>query len=136
MNLFQLFKSDSKEETSVETPMEQPLVEVVDIEKSEEKILTEPRKNDSAYTITIETVCMPYPENPEEVTWKATASYGSFEVIGVGKTLLKAKRNLHGQLKRMERFSRIASVLIGVRLGIYSCKVERKKEDGEISEEG
>ena len=94
-----------------------------------------PRINDS-YNVILKTEKLSNSNNSEEVTWKATASYGSFEVIGVGKTLLKAKRNLHGQLKRMERFSRIASVLIGVRLGIYSCKVERKKEDGEISEEG
>lgn len=135
MNLFQLFKSDSKEETSVETPMEQPLVEVVDIEKSEEKILTEPRKNDSAYTITIETVCMPYPENPEEVTWRVTAKHSIYEVVGIGRTLIKAKRNLYSQLKRMEKFAKAASVMVGIRTGIYACNSEFRKEDGEGNSE-
>ena len=135
MNLFQLFKSDSKEETSVDTPMEQPLVEVVDIEKSEEKILTEPRKNDSAYTITIETVCMPYPENPEEVTWRVTAKHSIYEVVGIGRTLIKAKRNLYSQLKRMEKFAKAASVMVGIRTGIYACNSEFRKEDGEGNSE-
>lgn len=133
MNLFQLFKSESKEET----PVEQPLVEVVDIDspKPEEKTPAEPHKNDSAYTITIETVCMPYPENPEEVTWRVTAKHSIYEVVGIGRTLIKAKRNLYSQLKRMEKFAKAASVMVGIRTGIYACNSEFRKEDGEGSSE-
>lgn len=135
MNLFQLFKSEPKEETPLEIPIEQPLVEVVDIEKPEEKTLSEPHKNDSAYTITIETVCMPHPGNPEEVTWRVTAKQSIYEVVGIGRTLIKAKINLYSQLKRMEKFARAASVMVGIRTGIYACNSEFRKEDEEGNSE-
>lgn len=135
MNLFQLFKSETKEETPLEAPTEQPLVEVVDIEKPEEKTLTEPHKNDNAYTITIETVCISNPDNPDEVTWRVTAKHSIYEVVGIGRTLIKAKRNLYSQLKRMEKFAKAASVMVGIRTGIYACNSEFRKEDGEGSSE-
>lgn len=135
MSLFKLFKSDSKEETLLEIPTEQPLVEVVDMERIEKVIPTQPHKNDNAYTITLETVCIPCPDNPEEVTWKVTAKHSIYEVVGIGHTLIKAKRNLYSQLKRMEKFAKAASVMVGIRTGIYACNSEFRKEDGEGNSE-
>lgn len=135
MSLFKLFKSEPKEETPVEIPIEKPLVEIVDIEKPAEKAPTEYRKNENAYTITLETVCTPCPDNPEEVTWRVTAKQSIYEVIGIGRTLIKAKRNLYSQLKRMEKFAKAASVMVGIRTGIYACNSEFRKEDGEGNSE-
>lgn len=133
MNLFQMLKSNSKKDTPKEVLTEQSLVEAVDMEKPEKVETVESIRPNTSYKITLETVSKPDPDNPGEMLWEVTARHSIFAAVGIGATYLKAKRNLCRQLKNIEKFCRVAEVMVGTRTGKYSCNLEFK--NGEDSKE-
>jgi len=133
MNLFQMLKSNSKKDTPKEVLAYQSLVEAVDMEKPEKVDTVESIRPNTSYKITLETASKPDPDNPGEMLWEVTAKHSIFAVVGTGATYIKAKRNLRKQLKNIEKFCRVAEVLVGTKTGKYSCNLEFK--NGEDSKE-
>lgn len=108
-------------QNSVSTPVDPEIVK--------EKIKESVEKSKGVFYVDLDVSLCKELSTEERDMFVATAKNDFFEVVGVGKSPLHAKRNLLGNLKRMNKFSRIAMVMVGQRTGAFKCNATQNDFD-------
>jgi len=108
-------------QNSVSTPTDPEVVK--------EKIKESVEKSKGVFYVDLDVSLCKELSTEERDMFVATAKNDFFEVVGVGKSPLHAKRNLLGNLKRMNKFSRIAMVMVGQRTGAFKCNATQNDFD-------